>query len=360
MKIHKKEFLLNTSLVLGSILFALVIAELAVRDYHQNIFGNLILAQGGDLISHHFDGLYAHDSRLGWVPSANAVKLTWEKFDVHTLDDGIRSNGNGNGNSLPAKPRPLILAVGDSFTFGDDVADTDTWPAFLQRLTGYRVLNAGVSSYGFDQTILRAEELTPKYKPDILIVSLIYDDIDRCKQYVRHGVPKPYFTVENHRLALKNVPVPFKSKTRLDWFRSIFGYSHLANKLMDRLFPQYWWQDTLRDNRYMNNDLQEITDLLFKRLKEFSNEKTRVILLVQGDVNISETRTMILDYFLAKMRLNPGYIEICNTIPYLLQLKKQKPQEFLNISSPPTGGVHMSAQGNALIAAILKEKILAE
>ena len=355
MKTSKKEFLLNTSLVLGSIFFALVAAELAVRDYHQNIFGNLILAQGGDLIAHHFDGLYAHDSRLGWVPSANAAKRTWDKFDVHTLDDGIRSNGN----LLPAKSRPLILAVGDSFTFGDDVADTDTWPAFLQRLTGYRVLNAGVSSYGFDQTVLRAEGLAPKYKPDILIVSLIYDDIDRCNQYVRHGVPKPYFTVENHQLALKNVPVHFKSKARLDWFRSIFGYSHLASKLMDRLFPQYWWQDTLRDNRYMNNDLQEITDLLFKRLKEFSDGKTRVILLVQADVNVSETRNMVLEYLLSRVKSDSGHIEICNTIPYLLQLKKQKPREFSNIFSPPTGGVHMSAQGNALIAAILKEKISA-
>ena len=44
------------------------------------------------------------------------------------------------------------MAVGDSFTFGDEVNDGQTWPAQLQQLTGRRVINGGVSGYGFDQT----------------------------------------------------------------------------------------------------------------------------------------------------------------------------------------------------------------
>lgn len=50
-----------------------------------------------------------------------------------------------------------ILAVGDSCTWGEDVGDTDTWPAQLQRLTGRRVLNGGVTGFGFDQIVLRTE-----------------------------------------------------------------------------------------------------------------------------------------------------------------------------------------------------------
>ena len=61
-----------------------------------------------------------------------------------------------------ASPGAPILAVGDSFTFGDEVNDGQTWPAQLQLLTGRRVLNGGVSGYGFDQIVLRAEQLAAK------------------------------------------------------------------------------------------------------------------------------------------------------------------------------------------------------
>jgi hypothetical protein len=40
--------------------------------------------------------------------------------------------------------------MGGSFTFGEDVSDLEAWSAQLQRLTGRRVLNGGVSGYGFD------------------------------------------------------------------------------------------------------------------------------------------------------------------------------------------------------------------
>ena len=54
---------------------------------------------------------------------------------------------------------PLTLAAGDSFTFGDEVNDDESWPAALEQLTGRRVINAGVPGFGLDQAVLRAEQL---------------------------------------------------------------------------------------------------------------------------------------------------------------------------------------------------------
>lgn len=51
------------------------------------------------------------------------------------------------------------MAVGDSFTYGEYVGDLDAWPAQLQRLTGRSGLNGGVSGYGLDQIVVRAERL---------------------------------------------------------------------------------------------------------------------------------------------------------------------------------------------------------
>src|SRR5262249_23022522 len=101
-----------------------------------------------------------------------------------------------------------ILAVGDSYTWGEDVGDLDTWPAQLQRLMGRRVLNGGVTGYGFDQTVLRAEQLVERHKPAAVIVSFIADDIRRCEMRRMWWHDKPWFALEHGRLALKGVPVP--------------------------------------------------------------------------------------------------------------------------------------------------------
>ena len=75
-------------------------------------------------------------------------------FCISTGDYGTRCNGN----TPPPVERPLTLAVGDSFVFGDDVGDADSWPAILERLTGRRVINGGVPAFGLDQTVLRSEQ----------------------------------------------------------------------------------------------------------------------------------------------------------------------------------------------------------
>jgi hypothetical protein len=41
-----------------------------------------------------------------------------------------------------------VLAIGDSHTYGNNVAVDATWPAVLQRLSGRPVYNAGIGSYG--------------------------------------------------------------------------------------------------------------------------------------------------------------------------------------------------------------------
>lgn len=344
MTIPKKEFFQNTSLVFFSILIALLAGELIVRDYRAG-FKNMIAAQGQNLIEFFFPGLYSVDPRLGWLPNANVSQIKWNNNQVSTLDDGIRSNGNPKS---PPK-RPLVLALGDSFTFGDQVSDSQTWPAYLERITGWRVLNAGVSSYGLDQIVLRAEQLVPKYRPDVIIVSLIYDDLERCRQTVRHGVPKPYFMIENHKLVLRNVSPSNQKHPGLDWFRSVFGYSHLAHKIMDRLFPQYWWEGTLRDYRYTPQNSPPIVIPLLNRLANVQREGTRLIILLQGDVNTDRGQALGFRYIFSKLSANK--MEVVNLIPLLVKIKEKDRDNFnLLFARPPLPGSHMTPLGNAWVA----------
>lgn len=66
-----------------------------------------------------------------------------------------------------------MIAVGDSFTAGSEVADAETWPAQLERLIDGPVINAGVGGYGTDQMILRSESLLPVLQPSAVVVGIL-------------------------------------------------------------------------------------------------------------------------------------------------------------------------------------------
>ena len=62
------------------------------------------------------------------------------------------------------------------------------------------MLNAGVSSYGLDQVVLRAEKLLERYEPDVVVLGYVDDDIHRC-QLSFYTAWKPCFDVEGGELA---------------------------------------------------------------------------------------------------------------------------------------------------------------
>jgi len=94
---------------------------------------------------------------------------------------------NSQGLRGPELPDPsegarLILAVGDSTTFGWGVDEAGTWPRQLEeRLRGsdpaLRVVNAGVPSYTSAQTRLHLQELLPRLRPEWVLVSALWNDV---------------------------------------------------------------------------------------------------------------------------------------------------------------------------------------
>lgn len=155
-----------------------------------------------------FGGLGMMDPVVGSVPRPRtALRDPFRGCSITIGDHSTRSNGNTG----PLAERPLTLAVGDSFTFGQDLGDSDSWPAALERLLGRRVINGGVNRFGFDQSVLRAEQLAALYAPDTIIVSFIPHDVSRCEFSYFLGRPKPYFDVDASGLHLHPAPVPPRS-----------------------------------------------------------------------------------------------------------------------------------------------------
>lgn len=151
--------------------------------------------------------LHVHDGDLGYVPRPGVRGTVRDGGPVTIEANGLRFSGE-----KPASADAPILAVGDSFTYGEDVADLDAWPAQLQRLTGRTVLNGGVSGYGLDQIVLRTERLTASHELALVIVSMIADDVRRTEMRRMWWHDKPWFALQGGKLVLRGVPVPERKK----------------------------------------------------------------------------------------------------------------------------------------------------
>ena len=153
---------------------------------------------------------------------------------------------------VDAVQKPLILATGNSYTSGDEVADFDAWPARLQQIAGRRTVNAGVAAYGLDQTVLLTEQLVGQLRPGVLIMGFIADDVRRCEMKRLWGREKPYLAGEGSELVLHNVPVPPPPDPRdtLSPLEGALGWSVLVDTVFDRLpwtqDKQEWHMDNAR------------------------------------------------------------------------------------------------------------------
>jgi acyl-CoA hydrolase len=85
----------------------------------------------------------------------------------------------------------VVLAFGDSVTFGTGAASGQDWPTLLAAMTGWRIVNAGVPGDTADAARQRIAPLLEEHRPALVIVELGGNDFIRrraqklVKEYLR-------------------------------------------------------------------------------------------------------------------------------------------------------------------------------
>jgi hypothetical protein len=324
---------------------AFSLAEIALRVYQRDFAFTNYLGQEKSLFKSAYPTQF--DRELGWIPEKGKHDENAWGTTVRILKDGIRSNGDRRPGGREG--RAPILAVGDSFTFGDQVSDGETWPAALERRLGRTVLNGGVFGYGLDQTFMRLMRLAEIYKPGIVVFSLFPDDIKRCELSQRMGVQKPYFSVISNNLELRNTPVPRPRLLATGWLRDALAHSLLVHTVMMRVSPAYWikgpdWQST----KAHANGLQ-VARLLLQRLDEVAARHNidEVYVLVQYADKTPPQDFGMVDYVLAGLAPSVRVVDLRED---LMELSNTDPDGYQRMFER-----HMTGYGNEFVARVLVE-----
>lgn len=137
------------------------------------------------------------------------------------------ANAAGTKKLHPLPANAVILAFGDSLTFGTGAAPGKSYPAILEKLVSRKVINAGIPGETTARGLVRLPALLDKHRPSLLIICHGANDLiqglgerqaaDNIKEMIRlagkHGA----------QVLLVGVPYPGRFNTQPPFYATITG-----------------------------------------------------------------------------------------------------------------------------------------
>lgn len=118
------------------------------------------------------------------------------------------SKENINAQLLPYNA--IILAFGDSITYGYGANKGEDYPALLATIIGRKVINAGISGERADQAKSRIAETLQKNKPQLVIVEIGGNDFlqRRSASDIKKDIKSIIKTIKEQHIPIVLVAVP--------------------------------------------------------------------------------------------------------------------------------------------------------
>jgi acyl-CoA thioesterase I len=151
-----------------------------------------------------------------------------------------------------------VLALGDSITFGTGAPPEASYPAHLARLSGWKVINAGVPGDTSAQALDRLPALLQEHSPQLVIVSIGGNDLLRrlpeadTRASIRRICEQA--TASAAQVLLVAVPRPTLAGAAIGSLADHAMYAEIAAELKLPLQRQ-GWADVLEDERLRSDPI---------------------------------------------------------------------------------------------------------
>jgi lysophospholipase L1-like esterase len=144
----------------------------------------------------------------------------------------------------------VIVAFGDSLTFGTGSEPTESYPAVLEKMIGRRVVNAGIPGEVTDDGLLRLPEVLERDKPALLLLCHGgNDELRRLnQQQVANNIREMIRLAQKRNVAvvLIAVPAPGLSLSPASMYREIA--KELSIPIEEEILPSILSNNSLKSD----------------------------------------------------------------------------------------------------------------
>jgi lysophospholipase L1-like esterase len=143
-----------------------------------------------------------------WERYEDAESPNFGSYDALLGWDSLSGGDRIRGTISPPSEAIRIVAIGDSFVWGNEVQPDENFSAVLNtRFPRLEVLNMGVPGYGIDQAYLKYLYHGSALKPDVVLFGVYVSDYERASVAFT-AFSKPRFVTSAAGITLENQPVP--------------------------------------------------------------------------------------------------------------------------------------------------------
>ena len=344
-------FILIANLVLFTFLEGLLSTVIVVKDVMSPV----------ELVIERYHSTF--DELLGWI---NIPNLEIKNYYGLGADLKINSQCFRSYKDFSLKiPKDKIRVIcsGDSFTFGQGVANKDTWcEQFTSIDNRLESINLGQIGYGIDQAYLWYMRDGKKFDHDIHIFGFITDDIYRMKFDTRQGYSKPILKLVNGNLEVKNVPLPLKIPHHSPAYLKLSEHLHRLNKFRfyefcERIGKKIFSQKTIKENIASEEEIKTLTVKVFETLEQINKEKGSTLVLVyfpeyRDYINDNEETDEWKEWLKVEMaKRGILFVDLVN------EFRKLSSTEIESFFISKEDG-HYSEKGHEFVANLLYKKLL--
>jgi hypothetical protein len=303
-----------------------------------------------------------HDSNVSTVtanPPATGYYLPDVGWEAYTR--GKRSS--------PGLTQTCGAAFGDSFTHGDEVEASQSWPFILSAYLGCNIDNFGVGGFGLDQSYLKYLKYRPQ--PGQVVIIGLYQEMLRrnfaasWRFYASHPntLPKPFFRLGESGLILEAAPerldqesirAHHKFDRYADPYRVEFPYFvSLVRVLYYRLFRADFARNRIepRERAWTDPDPVRLCLAILQAFlkSEKENGNIPVVLMIPNAEEVAENARPYINFVSLARSEWPS---LCIVDPF--DLLREQYGKGLNLSAPRG---HFTGSGNEAIALALFQAI---